>query len=76
MVSRPINPTYQAIGHRIAQARGTIGYSQQQLAERAGIPRSTIASIERGYHRVYVDRLRVIAEALGTTTQHLTGETR
>lgn len=73
-MTRPIDPYYQAIGHRIAQARGTIGYSQQQLAERTDIPRSTIANIERGYHRVYTHRLKAIAEALGTTTQHLTGE--
>jgi transcriptional regulator with XRE-family HTH domain len=73
-VRRPIDPTYQAIGHRIAQARRTTGYTQQQLADRTGIPRPTIAGIERGYHRVYVDRLRAIAEALDTTAEHLTGE--
>lgn len=73
---RPIDSYYQAIGDRIARDRLRIGFSQQQLADRIGMPRSTLANIERGYHRVYPHRLRAIAEALGTTPQRLTGETR
>jgi len=47
-------------------AREEAGLSQADLAERAGVPQSTIARIERG-DNVTFDKLAVIAHAMGKT---------
>lgn len=47
-------------------AREQAGLTQADLAERAGIPQSTIARIERG-DNVTFDKLATIAHAMGKT---------
>ena len=47
----------------ITKAREAAGLKQRELAERSGVPQSTIARIERGYN-TSIDTLSKIAFAL------------
>lgn len=47
----------------LLRARENAGLSQHELAERSGVPQSTIARIERGYN-TSIDTLSKIASAL------------
>jgi transcriptional regulator with XRE-family HTH domain len=61
-------------GGRVAKAREKRGWTQQELAERAGVRYETINRIENGKHaepRVYV--AVALAKALGTTVDYLVG---
>jgi transcriptional regulator with XRE-family HTH domain len=61
-------------GERLAKARDKRGWTQQELAERAGVRYETINRIENGKHtepRVYV--ALALAKALGTTVDYLAG---
>ena len=49
--------------YRKLRARENAGLSQRELAERSGVPQSTIARIERGYN-TSIDTLSKIAFAL------------
>ena len=54
------------LGELVRSERGRRGWSQAQLAERAGFATSTIATIERGHQRRPRPRtLRDVARALG-----------
>lgn len=58
--------TYPAIvGSLITQARTEVGLRQDELAQRAGVPQSTLSRIERGSAHLTLDQLRKIAPALG-----------
>lgn len=56
----------RAVGRAIATARTERGLTQTELAEAAGISRSSIARLEAGDHGASVDVLFNIAVALGT----------
>jgi len=56
----------------VATLRDARGWTQVELAERAGVERSYIALIERGYRRTPSRRvLRDIARALRVTVDEL-----
>lgn len=55
----------RAIGDNIRTARTARHLSQEQLAELAGSDRKTINRIEQGIHPTDIDRLLLIAHALG-----------
>ncbi len=58
--------TYPAIvGSLITQARTEAGLRQEELAERTGVPQSTLSRIERGSAHLTLNQLRKIAPALG-----------
>lgn len=62
------------LGRRIAAARVMVDLTQQKLAERAGIPQSALARIERGKRpQLSVGTLYAIAQALGISTDYLLG---
>lgn len=57
--------TYPAIvGSLITQARTEAGLRQDELAERTGVPQSTLSRIERGSTHLTLNQLRKIAPAL------------
>lgn len=65
---------YTALGRRIARARKTVrpkSLSQQQLAERAGLTRGSIANIERGHQHPPLETLFRLARALEVEVQVL-----
>ena len=51
--------------------RTSTGISQEELAERAGLHRTYISSVERAQRNVSLKNIFHIAEALGTTPAEL-----
>jgi HTH-type transcriptional regulator / antitoxin HipB len=62
------------MGRRVAASRTLRGWSQKELAEQAGLTQATVARVELGQkHRVALDTLYKIAEALEEDTDYLLG---
>lgn len=62
------------IAQNIKQWRLKKGWSQQELAQRAGYTdRSTIASIEKGRISLSYEKMAVFADLFGTTVAQLSG---
>jgi len=51
--------------------RTSAGISQEELADRAGLHRTYISSIERAQRNVSLENIFLIAEALGATPAEL-----
>ena len=58
---------------RLRAARELRGWSQSELAGRAGLPPSSIAHFETGSRKPSFDTLRRLANALEVTTDYLLG---
>ncbi|WIM12488.1 helix-turn-helix transcriptional regulator [Enhydrobacter sp.] len=58
---------------RLREAREMRGYKQEQLAERAKMPATTVAHFEAGTRKPSFDSLRKLAIALEITTDYLMG---
>ncbi|MDP9316889.1 MAG: helix-turn-helix domain-containing protein [Chloroflexota bacterium] len=63
-MSQDTKTVSRAVGRRIAAARQSRRLSQQELAQRLGWPRDTIAHYEYGRRALRVERLASIAAAL------------
>ncbi len=61
-------------GQKVRVARERVFLSKRELAERAGLDRSTIGRIEDGITEVYPRTIRKIAEALSVDPASLTPE--
>jgi len=57
----------ERVGFRVRELRVAAGLTQAQLADRAGLHRTFIGSVERGERNVALLSLRRIAHALRTT---------
>lgn len=55
----------EIIGARIAELRKSLGMTQEDLAAKCGLQRTTVSKIERGRFSVSVDMLSRICGALG-----------
>lgn len=55
----------KSLGERIRLARTSIGLSQEALAERAGLHRTYVSSVERGERNPTLATLLKLGEALG-----------
>jgi len=53
-----------AVGRTIAERRRDLGFSQEDLAEEAGLHRTYVGSVERGERNVSLINLAKIAGAL------------
>lgn len=53
------------IGTRLRDLRMTRAWTQERLAERTGLARETISSVENGTHSPLLDHLILITDALG-----------
>jgi transcriptional regulator with XRE-family HTH domain len=58
------HPGRNAFGERVRALRMAKGLSQEQLAERAGLHRTYVSSLERGQRNVGLDNIHAIARAL------------
>ena len=58
------NPRRAAFGARVRELRLARGLSQEQLAERAGLHRTYVSSLERGRRNVGLDNILDLAAAL------------
>jgi len=59
------------MGDRVRQARDRLGWTQQDLAVRAGISRPLVALAETGRCRLSPASLERVADALGVTMDWL-----
>ncbi|MDR1370462.1 MAG: helix-turn-helix transcriptional regulator [Dysgonamonadaceae bacterium] len=55
----------ERIGTKLREARKSLGYSQEYVAEKAGIGRGHIVRIEQGKYSVTIDTLSKILNVLG-----------
>lgn len=60
----PEEPLLQ-LGFRVRQARCSVGLSQEDLADRAGVHRTYIGTVERGERNVSLLNLLKLSRALG-----------
>ena len=62
-------------GERVKMFRILAGWSQSELAKRAGVSRPIITNVENGKHAgVHVENARKIARALNVTLDQLVGD--
>ena len=62
------------LGERLRQLRDMKGLSQDELGQRANVPRSVIADVESGHRAtVTLDTAKRLAEALAVTIDSLVG---
>ena len=59
------------MGVNLKRLRTSAGISQEELADRAGLHRTYISSIERARRNVSLENIFQIAEALGTSPAEL-----
>lgn len=76
MVCLPIVPERskisKSLGETIRAERTKAGFSQEQLAERAGLARNYVGNVERAEYKVTVETLALIAKALNLRLRDLT----
>lgn len=61
----------QILAHNIKNFRKQTGLSQEELADRAGLHRTYISSVERAQRNVSLENIYGIAEALGVPAADL-----
>ena len=61
----------QIFGQNLRRKRQTLGISQEDLAEKAGLHRTYIGSVERGERNVSIDNMERLAVAVGSTIEQL-----
>jgi transcriptional regulator with XRE-family HTH domain len=74
-VSQPITDTQRRIlGRRMAQARNQGGFTQDEAATTAVIPRSAVSAIENGVRRLLATELRDLAQLYDVSVDDLMAE--
>ena len=61
----------QIFGQNLRRKRETLGVSQEDLAEKAGLHRTYIGSVERGERNVSIDNMERLAVAVGSNIEQL-----
>lgn len=70
-----MKPTMQAVGDRIKRRRTDLGWTQDVLAEKAGISKSFLSDLENGKRSIGADKLLDVGRTLGLSLDYLmTGE--
>ena len=62
------------LGHAIRRLRKDAGYSQESFADRCGVHRTYMGSVERGETNISLDNIERIARALRLTPAQLLAE--
>ena len=65
------HPLLRKIGQRIREGRDARGWSQERLADEAGVDRSYMSGIERGVRNVSVLKIARLARALRVPLREL-----
>jgi transcriptional regulator with XRE-family HTH domain len=58
-------------GQNLRRYRKAMGISQEDLADKAGLHRTYIGSVERGERNVSIDNMQRLAAAVDSTVQKL-----
>ena len=58
-------------GNRVRKERTKLGWSQEELAEKAGVHRTYIGMIERAEKNITLENIEKIAKALGMLIERL-----
>jgi len=66
------DPVLAALGRNVRQQREAKAFTQEKLAERAGLDPTYISGIERGLRNPGIKNVARLAKALGLTTSELT----
>ncbi len=69
--SQETHPTRHLLAQRLRLLRTLRGWSQETLAEQAGLHRTYISGIERGERNLGLDNLDKLAQAFGVTVVEL-----
>ena len=70
----PVQPTVDlrhTFGGRVRELRESANLSQEALAERSGLHRTYISSIERGQRNVTLTNIHALARGLGVDVREL-----
>lgn len=65
MLKREVEPMLVSLGKFIRQKRMSLGLSQEELADRAGLHRTYISDVERGIRNLTIGAAWFIAHGLG-----------
>ena len=66
-----IEPVYIEIGERIKSCRKALDLTQSDIANAVGLSRPSIANIETGRQRIYLDDALAFSSILGLSLRHL-----
>jgi transcriptional regulator with XRE-family HTH domain len=61
----------KTVGERIRTRRTELGWTQEQLAQRAGLSKGFISDVESGKRHIGADSLLALATVLGVSMDHL-----
>lgn len=67
----PIQLCYRQLGLRIEQTRSALGWTQEELAKKVKLTRTSIVNIEAGRQRILLHDIEDIAAAFGISPKHL-----
>lgn len=70
-MSKPIEPVYRQIGAKIEQLRDSLGWTQQDLADKVGLTRGSVANIELGRQRILLADVERFSRAFAISPKHL-----
>lgn len=70
-MTKSIEACHIALGARIRMIRETLGLTQDDLAKRVGLERTSVVNAEAGRQRFLLQGVERYATALGTTPKHL-----
>ena len=62
-MSKPIEAVHRQLGAKIESLRTTLGWTQQELADKVKMSRGSIANIELGRQRLILDDVETFALA-------------
>jgi len=60
-----------ALGARVRVLRKQLGLSQEELADRSGLHRTYVGSVERGERNIALLNIHLLAKALGVSASRL-----
>jgi transcriptional regulator with XRE-family HTH domain len=65
------SPVLRALGQRIRELRAAQGYSQEGFADRCGVHRTFMGTVERGESNLSFENIARVARSLGITLSAL-----
>ena len=69
--THPVDGLYKEFGEVLRKARSDAGLTQQQVADRVGLTRTSITNIERGNQHIALHQLFLLASAVGRKPSEL-----